>query len=54
LRIYVMQPGRSASTEDLVETLDDAPPDQIATIDEQRAFAEAWLAERGKHRQPRP
>jgi hypothetical protein len=27
---------------DLVETFDDAPSDQIATVEEQRAFAEAW------------
>jgi hypothetical protein len=43
--VYVMRPGLRARPEDLVETFDDAPPDQIATVDEQRAFAEAWLAE---------
>jgi hypothetical protein len=45
MRVYVMRPGLRARPEDLVETLDDAPPDQIATVDEQRAFAEAWRAE---------
>jgi hypothetical protein len=45
MRVYVMRPGLRARREDPVETLDDAPPDQIATVDEQRAFAEAWQAE---------
>jgi len=45
MRVYVMRPGLRARPEDLVETLDDAPPDQIATVDEQRAFAEACRAE---------
>jgi hypothetical protein len=49
MRIYVLKPGGPARMDDLVETLDDAPPDQIGTVDEQRAFADAWLAERGKH-----
>jgi hypothetical protein len=31
-----------------VKTLDDAASDQIATVDEQREFAEAWRAEPGK------
>lgn len=43
-QVYVMRPGLHARPEDLVETLDDAPPDQIATVDEQRAFAETWRA----------
>ena len=30
----------------VVETLDDAPLDQAATVTEQRAFIEAWWAER--------
>jgi hypothetical protein len=46
--VYVMRPGLRARPEDLVRTLDDAPPDQVATIDEQRAFAEAWRGEPGK------
>jgi hypothetical protein len=45
MRVYVMRPGLPARLEDLVETLDDASPDQIATIDEQQAFAEAWRNE---------
>ena len=45
MRVYVMRPGLPARGEDLVETLDDAPPDQMATVDEQRAFTEAWSAE---------
>lgn len=45
MRVYLTRPGRRARLEDLVETLDDAPPDQIAAVDEQRAFAEAWLAQ---------
>jgi hypothetical protein len=40
--VYVMRPGRPAGREDLVKTLDDAPPGQIAGVDEQRAFAETW------------
>jgi hypothetical protein len=45
MRVYVLRPGRGARLEDLVETLDDAPPGQIATVDEQRARAEAWRNE---------
>ena len=48
MRVYVMRPGLRARRDDLVGTFDDAPPDQIATVDEQRAFAEAWQAEPGK------
>jgi hypothetical protein len=44
MKVYVMRPGQPGRP-DLVETLDDAPPDQMATVDEQRAFFEAWLAE---------
>jgi hypothetical protein len=44
LQVYVMRHRRSARIKDLVGTLDDAPPDQLATVDEQRAFFEAWLA----------
>lgn len=49
MRIYVLKTEGRARMDDLVETLDDAPPDQIGTVDEQRAFADAWLAERRKH-----
>jgi hypothetical protein len=45
MRVYVMRPGLPARGEDLVETLDDAPPDQMATVDEQRASVEAWRTE---------
>ncbi|WP_236790575.1 hypothetical protein [Amycolatopsis sp. GM8] len=43
LRIYVLRPGRRATIDDLVDTLADAPVDQLATVDEQQAFWEAWL-----------
>jgi hypothetical protein len=45
MQVYVMRPGLGARPEDLVKTLDDAPPGQMATVDEQWAFAEAWRAE---------
>src|SRR5580700_9274424 len=48
MQVYIMRPGLHGRREDLVRTLDDAPPDQIATVDEQRAFAEAWRAQLGK------
>ena len=38
LQVYAMRPGRNARMKDLVGTLDDAPPDQLATVDEQRAL----------------
>jgi hypothetical protein len=41
LQVYVMRPGRGPRLKDLVGTLDDAPPDQLATVDEQRALFEA-------------
>jgi hypothetical protein len=41
-------PWHARHREDLVETLDDAVPDELATVDERRAFHDAWLAERGK------
>jgi hypothetical protein len=47
MKVYVMRPGLPGRL-DLVETLDDAPPDQMATVDEQQAFFEAWWAERRK------
>lgn len=43
MEVYVLRPGQPAARADLVETLDDAPPDQLATVDEQQAFADAWL-----------
>jgi hypothetical protein len=48
MQVYVMRPGLRSPREDRVKTLDDASPDQLATVDEQRAFAKAWLAEQGK------
>jgi hypothetical protein len=45
MQVYVMRPGLRGRREDLVGTLDDALPDQLATVGEQRAFAEAWRAE---------
>ena len=48
MQVYVTRPGRRARREDLVKTLDDAPPDQIATVDQQQEFAEAWRAEPNK------
>ncbi len=48
MQVYIMRPGVRGRREDLVKTLDDTSPDQIATVDEQRAFAEAWRAELGK------
>lgn len=47
-RIYVMRPGRQATGKDLVDTFADAPVDQLATIEEQRTFWEAWLKEPDK------
>jgi hypothetical protein len=46
--VYVMRPGASARMEDVAKTLDDAHPDQLASVDDQRAFFKAWLAEPGK------
>lgn len=48
-RVYVIRPGLAVRREDLVETLGDASPGQAVTVDEQRAFLEAWLAARRKH-----
>ncbi len=48
MKIYVLHPGLRASRADLVETLDDAPPEQLGTVEEQRSFAEAWLADPNK------
>lgn len=48
MRVYVMRPGLHGRREDLLNTLEDAPHDQIATVEEQRASAEAWRAEQAK------
>jgi hypothetical protein len=48
MKVYVLHPGLRSSREDLVETLDDALPDELGTVDEQRAFYDAWIADRGK------
>ena len=45
MQVYIMRPGRRARREDLVATLDDAPPGQLATVGEQRSFAETWQAD---------
>jgi hypothetical protein len=48
MQVYVMRPGLRGRREDLLKTLDGASPGQIAKVDEQRAFAEAWRAGLGK------
>jgi hypothetical protein len=48
MKVYVLRPGLRGRREDLVGTLDDAPPDELGTVDEQRAFHDTWIAERGK------
>jgi hypothetical protein len=45
MKVYVLCPGQRTPP-DLVETFDDAPSDQIATVEGQRAFAGAWRQER--------
>jgi hypothetical protein len=45
LKVYVLRSGQH-DRPDLVGTLDDAPAGQIATVDEQQAFADARLNER--------
>lgn len=47
MQVYVLRPGRRGS-QDLVKTLGDAPLGLLATVDEQRAFADAWRADRDK------
>ncbi|HEV3462288.1 MAG TPA: hypothetical protein VG413_09610 [Candidatus Dormibacteraeota bacterium] len=44
LRAYVLEVGRRASIDDLVDIFDSAPIEDIATVEEQRLFAEKWLA----------
>jgi hypothetical protein len=48
MRVDVLRLGRGARPDDLVETLDDAPADQLATVDQQRTFAEARRDEPSK------
>jgi hypothetical protein len=48
MQVYVMRAGRRARREDLVGTLDSAPADHLASLDEQRAFAEVWRDDPGK------
>jgi hypothetical protein len=48
MKVYVLHPGMRGRREDLVETLDDALLEELATVDEQKAFHDAWLAEPGK------
>lgn len=45
--VYQMRHGQHGRTEDVVHTFDPAPAEQIATVDEQRAFFEAWLVSLG-------
>ncbi|MFC0439544.1 hypothetical protein [Kutzneria buriramensis] len=47
-RVYVLRPGRPVGRDDVVKTFDDAPVDQVATVEEQRAFWDAWRATRKK------
>jgi hypothetical protein len=46
MRVYVLRPGWPVSKDDVVKTLDDALVDQVATVDEQRAFWDVWRAAR--------
>src|SRR2546421_5691675 len=43
-KAYVLQIGRRASIDDLVDIFDSAPIEDIATVAEQRRFTEEWLA----------
>ncbi|MDQ0378608.1 hypothetical protein [Amycolatopsis thermophila] len=42
-RVYVLRPGQAARGDDLVDTFAEASLDQLATVEEQRTFWEAWL-----------
>ncbi len=53
MQVYVIRPGLPARMEELVKTLDDAPPDQVATVDEQLAFFKAWWRNEGVGDKPR-
>jgi hypothetical protein len=46
--IYVIRPGQVARLDEAVDTLADAAVGELATIDEQRAYWEAWLQQPGK------
>jgi len=48
MQVYVLHAGMRGRREDLVETLADAPPDDLGTVDEQRAFHDTWIADRDK------
>jgi hypothetical protein len=48
LQVYVMRAGRRARRDDLLETLDNAPAEQLGTVDEQWAFAKAWRDDQNK------
>jgi hypothetical protein len=43
-KAYVLQIGRRATIDDLVDIFDSAPIEDVATVEEQRRFAEKWLA----------
>jgi hypothetical protein len=45
MQAYIIRPGQRTREEDVVGILDDAPPDQIATVDEQDSFFRAWWTE---------
>jgi hypothetical protein len=49
MQVYVMRAGQRARLEDLVETLEDAPAELLGTVDEQRAFAQAWRDDPNNH-----
>lgn len=42
LRIYAMRGGEAFSSDDLVNTLDDADAGQVATVAEQEAYWNEW------------
>lgn len=46
MKVYVLHQGMRGRREDLVETLADAPLDDLGTVDEQRAFHDTWIADR--------
>jgi hypothetical protein len=50
MQVYVLRPGGASGRGDLVKTLDDAAPDQLATVEEQKAFAAAWRNEKTRQR----
>jgi hypothetical protein len=43
-RAHVLQMGRRGSIDDLVDIFDSAMLEEIATVEEQRLFAQKWLA----------